>query len=134
VEDYDYCFRAAVQGLHFAYLEEKDTHILMRHHPQSFSKNLLHMYKQELELRQSMKAFLQQMGKDRLIKLNDSRYQWRLRRLHDLLIDQVRKGRRELAGPRELKWQFNHSNLRQKIYFFPRIIKAVISGHFYRQS
>lgn len=126
VEDYAYTFRAATQQLSFAYLDEKHTRCLMRHHTESFSKGLQHMYKKELLLRRLMKQELTKTKNNELIKLNASQYAWRLRRLQNLLIDYTIKG--QYTSLEEIKWMYNHASLKQNWYFFPRLVKAFFTS------
>lgn len=129
VEDYDYCLRAAALGLSFACLDEPDTRVLMRHHSTSFSKSLFSMYKKELMLRRLWKARLRQTGSLPLVTLNQHRYDGRLKKLQDLVIDQVRKGNTSYLKIKEMKWLLTHANGRQNMYFFPRILKALLHKH-----
>jgi len=126
VEDYDYCLRAAALGLAFTWLDETETRVLMRHHGSSFSKSLFNMYKKELMLRRLWKARLKQTGSAPLVLLNDHRYDGRLKKLHDLVIDQVRKGNTSYLKIREMKWLWAHASGRQNLYFFPRVLKALL--------
>jgi len=123
VEDYDYCLRAAMAGARFDFLEEPATNVLMRHHETSYSKNLFFMYKKELMLRSLLGRQLRDASP--LARLNTDRYDVRLRRLQDLLIDQVRKGIRRHLKKEEIQWLWKHADRKQKLYFFPRIIKAI---------
>lgn len=123
VEDHAYLFRAAVSGLHFQYLEAEHTRTLMRHHPGSFSKSRIVMYKKDLLLRRSMAATLRQTEDRLLLEVNAFHYSQRLRKLQDHFIDQAIKTR--VVSRSEMKWVWSHSNLRQKLYFFPRILKAL---------
>jgi glycosyltransferase involved in cell wall biosynthesis len=127
VEDYDYCFRAAAAGLRFRYLDAPETEILMRHHPDSFSKNRVAMYKKEIDLRRSIRATFRKMGDRELSALNEHRYAWRLRRLQDLIIDRTIKQKGKGPAVKELKWMIRRANLAQNLYFFPRIVKAMLS-------
>jgi len=126
VEDYDYCLRAAAQGLSFSWLDTPETRVLMRHHSSSFSKSLFSMYKKELMLRRLWKKKLRQTGSEHLVLLNDHRYDGRLKKLQDLVIDQVRKGNTSYLKAREMKWLWTHASSRQNLYFFPRILKALL--------
>ncbi|MDO6430408.1 glycosyltransferase family 2 protein [Flavitalea sp. BT771] len=123
VEDHAYLFRAAISGLHFQYLEGDHTRTLMRHHPGSYSKSRIVMYKKDLLLRRSMAATLRQRGDRLLLEVNALHYGRRLRRLQDHFIDQAIKQHRISRG--EMKWVWSHSSLRQKLYFFPRMLKAL---------
>jgi len=126
VEDYALCFQAAAAGLSFHYLDEPGTEIFMRHHPGSFSKNRMTMYKRELDLRRRMREVFRQMGDRELAALNEEKYALRLRRLQDMIIDRaIRQGSRG-PGKKELTWMARHSSLRQNLYFFPRILKAIL--------
>jgi glycosyltransferase involved in cell wall biosynthesis len=128
VEDYDYCFRGATRELFFAYFEDEHTNCLMRHHPESFSKNLFQMYKKELMLRRLMNATLQVNGFDKLISLNKNKYASRLRRLQEMVIDEMIKGKKKHFNAGDMKWIYDHSGLKQKLFFFPRILKAFVAG------
>jgi len=123
VEDHAYLFGAAVSGLHLQYLPGDHTRTLMRHHPGSFSKSRIVMYKKDLLLRRNMAATLRQNGHRLLLRVNAFHYGKRLRRLQDHYIDQAIKTKR--ISRVEMKWVWSHSNLRQKLYFFPRILKAL---------
>jgi glycosyltransferase involved in cell wall biosynthesis len=123
VEDHAYLFQAAVAGLHFQYLEADYTKTLMRHHPGSFSKSRIVMYKKDLLLRRSMAATLRQSGDRQLLQVNAFHYGQRLRKLQDHFIDQAIKTR--VVSRREMQWVWSHSSLRQNLYFFPRILKAL---------
>lgn len=125
VEDHAYLFQAAVAGLHFQYLDADHTKTLMRHHPGSFSKSRIVMYKKDLLLRRSMAATLRQRGERQLLRVNAFHYGKRLRRLQDHFIDQAIKTGGKSISRREMKWVWSHSGLRQKLYFFPRILKAL---------
>ncbi|HMH22017.1 MAG TPA: glycosyltransferase family 2 protein [Puia sp.] len=127
VEDYDYCFRAAAAGFSFHFLDTPGTEVFMRHHPDSFSKNRITMYKKELGLRRSIRATLREMGHHELAMLNENRYALRLRRLQDLIIDRTIKQKDRRPDRKELQWMALHSSLRQNLYFFPRMVKAYIS-------
>lgn len=126
VEDYDYCLRAAALDLNFAWLDAPETRVLMRHHSSSFSKSLFSMYKKELMLRRLWKTRLQQTGSEHLVYLNDLCYDGRLKKLQDLVIDQVRKGNTSYLKIKEMKWLWTHASNRQKLYFFPRVLKALL--------
>ena len=126
VEDHAYLFCAAVSGLHFQYLEAAQTRTLMRHHPGSFSKSRIVMYKKDLLLRRKMAATLRQRWDRPLLRVNAFHYGKRLRRLQDHYIDQAIKTQR--ISRREMKWVWSHSSLRQNLYFFPRILKALSRG------
>jgi len=127
VEDYDYCLRAAALGLNFAWLDESDTRVLMRHHGSSFSKGRFNMYKKELMLRRLWKPRLEQFGSPPLTSLNKTQYDRRLRKLQDLVIDQVRKGDNSYLAAKEMSWFWTHASRRQNLYFFPRVLKALLS-------
>ena len=127
VEDYDYCLRAAALGLSFAWLDEPDTRVLMRHHGSSFSKGLFNMYKKELILRHLWRPRLEHFNSEPLASLNKDQYDRRLRKLQDLVIDQVRKGDNSYLKAREMRWFWTHASGRQNLYFFPRVLKALLS-------
>lgn len=124
VEDYDYCFRAVVKGLCFTYLDKKDSYCLMRHHPDSFSKGLLHMYKKELQLRSQMEEKLKPIGDKELLLLNKRHYSLRLKKLQNLIIDYTIKGIQSPVDFQEIRWMFTNSSPKQNWYFFPRLLKA----------
>jgi len=128
VEDYDFCFRAAIHGLKFQYLSEPDTAVLMRHHTVSYSKNLLKMYKQELRFRRLTKKLLVTHDHKDLVLLNQARFESRLRRLQEETIDQVRKGKYFLVNSSEMWFHFTHADPGSQLYFFPRILKAWFTG------
>ncbi len=129
VEDYEYCFRAATKNLFFAYVEDDHSRCLMRHHPESFSKNLFHMFKKELLLRHAMDKELRHLGFRDLLLLNKSRYASRLRRLQEMVIDETIKGKKNHMNTSDMKWIYYNSSFRQNLFFFPRIFKAFITGH-----
>ena len=126
VEDHAYLFSAAVSGLHFQYLAADNTRTLMRHHPGSYSKGLIVMYKRELLLRRTMAATLRRSGDRLLLQVNAFHYGLRLRRLQDHFIDQTIKTRGKGLRRTEMQWMWSHSSLRQNLYFFPRILKALV--------
>jgi glycosyltransferase involved in cell wall biosynthesis len=126
VEDYFYCFRAAVAGLSWFFLDIPMTEVLMRHHPGSFSKNRCFSYKKELETRLLMNVMLKHIGDPESWAVNANSYAGRLRRLQDLLIDQTIKAKGRRPAKKELEWVYRHSSLKQNLYFFPRILKAMI--------
>ena len=135
VEDHDFCLRAALRGGRFRYLEVPGTHVLMRHHGSSYSKGLFSMYKKELELRFRLERQLRDpsaagpyaIGHRSLLCLNRERYEVRMRKLQDLVIDQVRKGQRQHLSLTDLQWFRRHGNTRQNGYFFSRILKALLT-------
>lgn len=126
VEDYDFCFRAALRGLKFKYLDAPNTRVLMRHHNESFSKGLVKMYKNELLLRKEVDGEVEKLKNPELTAINRRKYEWRLHKLQDLIIDQTRKGQRDFLKISELRWIYQHSPIRAKLYFFPRIVKAAL--------
>jgi glycosyltransferase involved in cell wall biosynthesis len=126
VEDYAYCFQAAAAGLSFHYLGEPGTEIFMRHHPASFSKNRATMYKRELDLRRCIREVFRQTGDRELAALNEQKYAWRLRRLQDLIIDRTIRQAGQRPDKKELSWMMRHANLQQNLYFFPRMLKAIL--------
>ena len=128
VEDYDFCFRCAIRGLNIRYLDVPGTTCLMRHHQGSFSKSLPNMYKKELMLRRQMNTQLQTYGYKEAISVNKEMFNMRLKKMHDKMIDQVIKGNRTILKYSDLKWLSLNSSFNQNCYFFPRIIKALISG------
>lgn len=129
VEDYDYCFRAATQNFYFAYLPAGDSRCRMRHHPGSFSKNRMAMYRRELMLREKMYRWLSTTRNETMIQLNRSHYASRLKKLQDLIIDQTIKSKARRVSMTEMKWLYRHSDIRQNLYFFPRIVKALLSNY-----
>lgn len=127
VEDYDYCLRSALNDLEFHYFNAENSFVLMRHHENSYSKNLLKMYKKELMLRRKANNLLRQSGfhaLNELLQLNSSYYNKRLRQLHNLLIDATIKGNGPYDLWQELKWQYRYSGIGGILYYFPRILKA----------
>ena len=129
VEDYDYCFRAAIKGLSFSYLDSKNAWCLMRHHPDSYSKSMIQMFRKELMLRELMEESIEHSQFKELLPLNKKKYNWRLKRLQDLLIDLTIKGKKQLDKS-DFKWLFEHSDWKQNLYFFPRILKAKLFRSF----
>ncbi len=127
IEDYDFCFRAAAKGLSFTFLDADSTAVLMRHHPNSYSKNRIKVYRVELELRRKMDEVLTKNGYRQAKEINDERYGWRMRRLQDLLIDRTIKQQGKRPDNKELGWMYKHSSLKQNLYFFPRILKAMVA-------
>ena len=126
VEDHAYLFRAAVAGLHFQYLQADQTRTLMRHHPGSFSKSRVVMYKKELLLRRTMAKTLRRSGNSLLLQVNAFHYGQRLRKLQDHFIDEAIKTKGKRLSRKEMQWIWSHSSLRQNLYFFPRILKAIM--------
>jgi GT2 family glycosyltransferase len=125
-EDYLYCFRAATAGVSWHFHDAPMTSMLVRHHAVSFSKDRSNSYRKELETRLLMRPLLQHIGDKIALAINDDRYAWRMRRLHDVLIDRTIKSGGRAPRKKELEWVFRHSSLRQNLYFFPRIVKAVL--------
>jgi glycosyltransferase involved in cell wall biosynthesis len=126
VEDYFYCFRAAVAGCGWHFLEAPQTCVVMRHHPGSFSKNRPNSFRKELQTRLVMRNMLKKMGDKDSLAANEEEYARRLRRLQDLLIDQTIKSGGKMPQKDELEWMLRHSSVRQNLYFFPRIVKAML--------
>jgi len=128
VEDYDFCFRCAMAGLGFAYLEKSGSWCLMRHHTSSFSKNLFHMYRKELMMRDGMMQSLKQNCSRDLVDQNRKEFNFRLKKLQNLMIDDTIKGRKNYVGLNDMKWMYSHSSAKQNLYFFPRILKAYFTS------
>lgn len=92
VEDYDFCWRAAILGNRFSYAHEEEAAILMRHHPKSFSKNVRCMHKAEISLRNKNRYRLKSAGFTEAIIINNKQSIARLKKWKNLVISDYRRG------------------------------------------
>lgn len=122
VEDYDYCWRAAICGFQFSYSHEKEAGILMRHHESSFSKNIRQMHQAEINLRHKMTTQLKHNGfKDSSI-VNKKQIVTRLRKWQYLVIAEFRTAKSKPTA-KDLFWYTAKTNPVKSAILVAKLIK-----------
>jgi glycosyltransferase involved in cell wall biosynthesis len=124
VEDYDLCFRLALGGANFKYDPSHNASVLMRHHPDSFSKNEMLMSLQEIRMRKQISRSMP-MPYSMLKKDEMARRQKLIRKLQDKIIDAYRS--RLPVDKQIVRGVFNISNLEERWYLASRLLKAYIN-------
>jgi len=124
VEDYDFCWRVAIHGFRFAYEQEEDAGILMRHHEASFSKNIRQMHQAEINLRHKMTPLLSSSGSKDAIVANKKQMIARLRKWQYLLIADFRSAKYKPTS-KDLRWFIGKSNPIETMTLLAKLLKNI---------
>lgn len=122
VEDYEFCWRAAIQGFQFSYLKGDEGAILMRHHSASFSKNVKRMHQAEIDLRKKIGKKLKSAGFNEAVTINQKQKTARFKKWKNLVISEFRTGKYK-PTTQEMLWLFQKSNVFETIDLLARLAK-----------
>lgn len=124
VEDYDFCWRAAICGFRFAYAHEENAGILMRHHEASFSKNIRQMHQAEINLRRKMSPLLKSSGFNDATIVNNKQMIARLRKWQHLVIADFRSAKSKPTA-KELFWLIGKTSPFKTFILFAKLLKNI---------